>query len=153
LLLRKRISNRRLWSTKEGVGETSGQTAGPVFSMEFALAKTGSAEERSFLHRCGSKGPRFHRRLRRLGFGPDVFADALVPRRRVVDARALISQIPKVDLPESQRSPDAGRRAAFLRVGAAEPRCRVLRDIAPGIAPMVIALPNGRVNRIPRITR
>jgi hypothetical protein len=60
---RKRISNRRLWSTKEGVGETSGQTAGPVFSIELALAKTGSAEERSFLHRCGYKGPQFHRRL------------------------------------------------------------------------------------------
>jgi hypothetical protein len=38
-------SNRRLWSTKEGVGETSGQTAGSPFSVEFALSKAGSAEE------------------------------------------------------------------------------------------------------------
>jgi hypothetical protein len=30
--------------------------------------------------------------LRRLKFGPDVFADALVPRRRAVAARALISK-------------------------------------------------------------
>jgi hypothetical protein len=41
--------DRRLWSTKEGVGETSGQTAGSCFPKEFALFETGPAEETSFL--------------------------------------------------------------------------------------------------------
>src|SRR3954454_12373617 len=59
---RSDLSNRRLWSTKEGVGETSGQTAAPHLSTGLALVKNGSAEERSFLHRCGSRGPQFHRR-------------------------------------------------------------------------------------------
>jgi hypothetical protein len=92
LLLRKRISNRRLWSTKEGVGETSGQTVGPHFSTEPALAKTGSAEEQVFFIGADPKVRSFTGALCRLRFGPDVFADALVPRRRVSFARALNSQ-------------------------------------------------------------
>jgi len=54
--------------------------------------------------------------LRRLGFGPDVFADALVPRRCVVDARALISRILKVDLPEFAAFPRMLRRAPHFGV-------------------------------------
>jgi hypothetical protein len=67
-----------LWSTKEGVGETSGQTAGSLFG-EFALLKTGPAEETSFLRSVRilrsaiSQGPK-----PRLKSDPDVFADALV---------------------------------------------------------------------------
>jgi hypothetical protein len=38
----------RLWSTKEGVGETSGQTAGSTFRGVRSL-RTGPAEETSFL--------------------------------------------------------------------------------------------------------
>jgi hypothetical protein len=38
-----------LLSTKEGVGETSGQTAGSLFSKEFARSKVGPAEETGFL--------------------------------------------------------------------------------------------------------
>src|ERR1700748_2226894 len=72
---------RWLWSTKEGVGETSGQTAGSLFE-EFALLKIGPAEETSFLRSVRilrsaiSKGPK-----PRSKSGPDVFADALVPCR------------------------------------------------------------------------
>ena len=72
---------RWLWSTKEGVGETSGQTAGSLFE-EFTLLKIGPAEETSFLRSVRilrsaiSQGPR-----PRSKSGPDVFADALVPRR------------------------------------------------------------------------
>jgi hypothetical protein len=72
---------RWLWSTKEGVGETSGQTAGSLFG-ESALLKTGPAEETGFLRSVRilrsaiSQGPE-----PRLKSGPDVFADALVPCR------------------------------------------------------------------------
>ena len=72
---------RWLWSTKEGVGETSGQTAGSLFE-EFALLKIGPAEETGFLRSVRilrsaiSQGPR-----PRSKSGPDVFADALVPCR------------------------------------------------------------------------
>jgi hypothetical protein len=44
--------NRWLWSTKEGVGETSGQTAGSYFRGARSL-KAGPAEETSFFVRCG----------------------------------------------------------------------------------------------------
>jgi hypothetical protein len=40
---------RRLWSTKEGVGEASGQTAGSNFPKGSLFLKTGPAEETSFL--------------------------------------------------------------------------------------------------------
>jgi hypothetical protein len=36
--------NRRLRSTKEGVGETSGETARPTFLRELALTGSGQAE-------------------------------------------------------------------------------------------------------------
>jgi len=39
---------RQLWSTKEGVGETSGQTAGSYFERVRSL-KNDPAEETSFL--------------------------------------------------------------------------------------------------------
>jgi hypothetical protein len=40
---------RWLWSTKEGVGETSGQTAGSYFRRVRSSVKTGPAEETGFL--------------------------------------------------------------------------------------------------------
>jgi hypothetical protein len=43
---------RRLWSTKEGVGETSGQTAGSYF-REFALDKPVRQKKQVFFVRCG----------------------------------------------------------------------------------------------------
>jgi len=48
-LLPKSRFERRLWSTKEGVGETSGQTAGSYFPKSSLFSKTGPAEETSFL--------------------------------------------------------------------------------------------------------
>ena len=48
LLPKSRFQVWWLWSTKEGVGETSGQTAGSYLE-ELALRKTGPAEETSFL--------------------------------------------------------------------------------------------------------
>jgi hypothetical protein len=41
--------NRTALSTKEGVGETSGQTAGSHFRKSSLLLKIGPAEETSFL--------------------------------------------------------------------------------------------------------
>jgi hypothetical protein len=50
--LEERFASRswsdRLWSTKEGVGETSGQTAGSFF-QGVRFSKTGPAEETGFL--------------------------------------------------------------------------------------------------------
>jgi len=71
---------RRLWSTKEGVGETSGQTAGSYDRGVRSFEKTVRQKKQVFFVRCGSCGPQFHGAPKpRLGFGPDVFADALVP--------------------------------------------------------------------------
>jgi hypothetical protein len=75
----KRISNRRLWSTKEGVGETSGQTAERTFRQGSFFSKTSSAEEQVFFIGADPKVRNFTGALRQLRFGPDVFADALVP--------------------------------------------------------------------------
>jgi hypothetical protein len=62
-------------------------------------------------------------------FGPDVFADALVPRRGIAARRFDFPKIAKLSIPR--------------------PRGFMPRDVAA----MVIALPNGRVNRIPRTAR
>jgi hypothetical protein len=78
LLLRKRLSNRRLWSTKEGVGETSGQTAGSSFA-EFAPGKPVRQKKQVFFVRCGSVVRNFiGLQSRKVKSAPDVFADALV---------------------------------------------------------------------------
>jgi hypothetical protein len=65
----------------------------------------------------------------RLRFGPDVFADALVPRRGIAARRFDFPKIAKLSIPRPAAS------------------CR------EHVAAMVIALPNGRVNRIPRTLR
>jgi hypothetical protein len=77
--------NGRLWSTKEGVGETSGQTAGSQVSTEFALSEETVRQKNlapavpAFFIRCGAPAPQFRRRCcAGPGFAPDVFADALV---------------------------------------------------------------------------
>jgi|SRR5882724_6141834 len=50
-------------------------------SKEFALSKTIRQKKQVFFVRCGSSGPQFHRAPKPgLKSGPDVFADALVPR-------------------------------------------------------------------------
>jgi hypothetical protein len=60
---------------EEGVGETSGQTAG----SNFRFSKTGPAEETSFLRSLRTlMAPQFHRGKTWSRSGPDVFADALV---------------------------------------------------------------------------
>jgi len=56
----KRIEIERLWSTKEGVGETSGQTAGSTFG-KVRFSKPVWQKKRIFLRRCGIFAPQFHR--------------------------------------------------------------------------------------------
>jgi hypothetical protein len=71
----------RLWSTKEGVGETSGQTAGSSFWGVRSL-KPVRQKKQVFFVRCGSlRSAISPGRKARLRSGPDVFADALVPFR------------------------------------------------------------------------
>jgi hypothetical protein len=77
-----------------------------------------------------SKVRNFTGTLRQLRFGPDVFADALVPQAGALPPDVLISQ----KLPSSHSRPPAAS-------------CR------GDVAAMVIALPNGRVNRILRTPR
>ena len=74
-----RILVGRLGSTKEGVGETSGQAPDRGFE-EFAPRKSFRQKKQVFLVRCGSRGPQLHRPSRpSVKSVPDVFADALVP--------------------------------------------------------------------------
>ena len=68
---------RRPWSTKEGVGETSGQAAGSSL-RGVRSDKSGPVEETSFLRSVRIRDPQFHRANAQVKFGPDVFADALV---------------------------------------------------------------------------
>jgi len=80
--------HRRLWSTKEGVGETSGQTAGSL--SKSSLFQNGPAEETSFFVRCGSLVRNFTgAQIPNVKSDPDVFADALVPWPGAADAGPL----------------------------------------------------------------
>ena len=77
---RSRPDPLRLRSTKEGVGETSGQTAGSNLKR-LRCGEADPAEETGFLRsvriRCSVRS--FTKaRLPKVRFGPDVFADALV---------------------------------------------------------------------------
>jgi hypothetical protein len=94
----KQIQIGWLWSTKEGVGETSGQTAGSYFGSdalskeEFALSKTGPAGETSFLRSVRVPLPRsFTGPKAQVKSDPDVFADALVPRNAFVPIAASLA--------------------------------------------------------------
>jgi hypothetical protein len=75
----KRFPARRLWSTKEGVGETSGQTAGSSFEELTLRNRSGRRNKFSSLGAdlwsAISSGPK-----PAMKSGPDVFADALVPK-------------------------------------------------------------------------
>src|ERR1700691_6154375 len=74
-----RILIGRLGSTKEGVGETSGQAPDRGFE-EFAPRTSFRQKKQVFMVRCGSRGPQLHRPSRpSVKSVPDVFADALVP--------------------------------------------------------------------------
>ena len=133
----------RLWSTKEGVGETSGQTAGSslwgVRSSEPVRQK-----KQVFFVRCGSlRSAISPGRKARLRSGPDVFADALVPCSFLAGADSARygakSDPPKIlDVCPDQPRPQS---RGVLCVGAAATRSR----------PMVIVSPNGTVNQIPEI--
>src|SRR6185437_16244495 len=77
-----------LLSTKEGVGETSGQTAGSSFEGACSRRRSVRQKKQVFFVRCeSSSGSQFHRsegpiaRSPPVKSGPDVFADALVPSR------------------------------------------------------------------------
>jgi hypothetical protein len=104
---------RRLWSTKEGVGETSGQTAGSLFE-ELALLKIGPAEETGFLRSVRilrsaiSQGPK-----PRSKSGPDVFADALVPCRLPIAPGVPIPTPPYSIIPTSHGT--TGRGFLYFR--------------------------------------
>jgi hypothetical protein len=78
----------RLLSTKEGVGETSGQTAGSSFQGSLLPIESRSGRRNRFSSFGADplRGSQFHRSdglvaRRPLRSGPDVFADALVPSR------------------------------------------------------------------------
>jgi hypothetical protein len=140
--------NRRLWSTKEGVGETSGQTAGSF-----------SKRVRSFENRSGRRnkfssfgadpcGPQFHRRSNaQVKSGPDVFADALVllkpqPKRRGVP----ISPDPRT---RSNR-PRLQAGEAGIAALAAGLQLRPAAGPAWNVARMVIVVRIRTVNQIRR---
>ena len=70
----------------------------------FEELETGPAEEISFFVRCGSFSSAISPAIfkAQVKFGPDVFADALVPNAAAVDARRL--DFPKSLFAMSQRS-------------------------------------------------
>jgi hypothetical protein len=106
----KRISNRRLWSTKEGVGETSGQTAGPQFSTGLSLWRKPARQKKEvFFIGADPKVRNFTGAVRPLRFGPDVFADALVPQAGALSPGVLISENCQTPNPARSRL-HAGRR-------------------------------------------
>jgi hypothetical protein len=74
--------------------------------------------------------------FRRVRFGPDVFADALVPSAGASSPGDLINKIPKAIVRNQSRLESRGGR---------------LRVAVPLRGVVVIALPNGRVNRISQI--
>jgi hypothetical protein len=86
---------RRLWSTKEGVGETSGQTAGSYFFKEFALYRKPVRQKKIFLRSVRILGSAISPGSRpKVKSGPDVFADALVPLPAPLLPGTRIFQIP-----------------------------------------------------------
>jgi hypothetical protein len=111
---------------------------GRSFDRVHALSEAGAAEESdtgllAFFIRCGSlSGSATSPAPASVRFGPDVFADALVPSRRVV--AAFSPPIRKIDRRTRCRDVSAASRPAPL-------------------PPMVIGSPNRRVNRIPQIQR
>ena len=108
----RQIPIGRLWSTKEGVGETSGQTAGSHFGRA-SSSQTDPAEETSFLRsvRILSRGLQFHRsESSQVKSGPDVFADALVPWNALVPRNIFV---PWNDFPGTP----SFRRPALLAPG------------------------------------
>jgi hypothetical protein len=92
LLLTNANPIERLWSTKEGVGETSGQTAGSYFSRARSLQNRSGRRNRfssfgaDLLELRNFTGVQSSK----VKSGPDVFADALVPAARAIGAGALI---------------------------------------------------------------
>jgi hypothetical protein len=135
---RSGFQSRRLWSTKEGVGETSGQTAGSSFRGARS-SKTGPAEETVFLRSVRIFDPQFHRALApAVKSGPDVFADALVPGPPGFWSSPLSPAL---------RSPYIFKiRLCYLRphLACGAGGCRR----AARLRRMVIVCRNGRVNRI-----
>jgi hypothetical protein len=145
--------------TKEGVGETSGQTAGSPFGKGSPFREPVRQKKQVFFVRCGvrpsfavSRGPRS-----RMKSGPDVFADALVPAARAFGVGALIQQL----------NGFSGRRASGPPISIQCPRPGRFRDrfganlgleaavslAACAVRPparlraMVIVVRNARVNR------
>ena len=107
-----RDTSSRLWSTKEGVGETSGQTAGSNFGRSFfqkksELSKPVRQKKRVLLRsvRVSLTTRNFYRAERPgMKSGPDVFADALVPSGRIHPPGA---PVPRSASPPERQSPGA----------------------------------------------
>ena len=79
-LLPKSGFHRGLWSTKEGVGETSGQTAGSYFPRARSFENRSGRRNKFSSFGADPCGPQFHRQSNaQVKSDPDVFADALVP--------------------------------------------------------------------------
>jgi hypothetical protein len=83
--------NRWLWSTKEGVGETSGQTAGSYFLKSSLFCEKRSGRRNRFSSFGADLKVRNFTGLTSLKVksGPDVFADALVPMPALIKPGAL----------------------------------------------------------------
>ena len=113
-------------------------------SQEFALLENRSGRRNEFSSfGADLQDPQFHRRsLADVKSGPDVFADALVHRGTPWFPAG--AQRPSYHFPNL--------RSSLFRTALVSPPEGCPALLAPAsLVPMVIALPNGRVNRIARI--
>ena len=133
---------------KEGVGETSGQTAGSSFA-EFAPGKPVRQKKQVFFVRCGSVVRNFiGLQSRKVKSGPDVFADALV---RIASAAAAWQAASPNHSHAFWPSPAFGPVLSVRRRWLSACGRSANAAAAPGVpAPMVIIWRNRRVNRILR---
>ena len=144
--------------TKEGVGETSGQTAGSPFGKGSPFREPVRQKKQVFFVRCGvrpsfavSRGPRS-----RMKSGPDVFADALVPAARAFGAGALIQQFPlnrfsgrRASGPPCRSKPGRFRDRFGANLGLEAAVSLAACAVRPParLRAMVIVVRNARVNR------
>ena len=106
---------------------SNGRTA--VFDRACSFRKPVRQKKEVFFIGADPKVRNFTGALRQLRFGPDVFADALVPQAGAMS--------PAVLIPENPKKPVSSPPGFMPRT----------------IAAMVIALPNRKVNRIPQTPR
>jgi hypothetical protein len=100
-----------------------------IFDRACSFRKPVRQKKEVFFIGADPKVRNFTGALRQLRFGPDVFADALVPQAGAMS--------PAVLIPENPKKPVSSPPGFMPRT----------------IAAMVIALPNRKVNRIPQTPR